>query len=271
MSSRNIESGREMREVERTMPVLTSYVLRHGETTEDKLNPNRGLTPQGEQQIDAAAERLIAELDPKRDVIQIFESGNQRALVSVMRIAEKLKQAGFEFFTPIKVDAKNNFRPKEGGVETMEESKARSMKRAIGAAVIPDAFKKRLADKALHKELGIVDDIPDKRVVAWMLGDWPDEVESPKHVFERVERGVADAQKRLPILVRQLGPDKRIVAISAANATAIDAAIVARTGMPVTERGGETANAEGFKVDFSLTAEPKFAVWGEKIEQYFQD
>lgn len=263
--------GPESREAERSSPVLTAYVLRHGETTEDKLNPNRGLTLEGEKQMDQAAERLITELDPERDMIQIFDSGNQRALVSVMRIAEQLKAARFLFFEPIRVDSRKNFLPTEEGVRTTPEPRARPMVRGIGAARIPNTFKQQLSDPVWHKVLGIVDDIPDKRIATWMLGEWPDEVESPKEVAIRVETAIVQAQARLPMLARQLGLEKRIVVIGAANATAIDAAIVGRTGVPVTERGGETSNAEGFKIDFSLAKEPKFSVWGEKIERYFED
>ena len=82
----------------RELPVVTAYIIRHGETTEDKLNPNRGLTLEGENQADEAAERLISELNPATDVIQILDSGNYRANATVMRIAQKLKSAGFKFF-----------------------------------------------------------------------------------------------------------------------------------------------------------------------------
>lgn len=265
--SLEISRAFESRETGRTIPVLTTYILRHGETTEDKLNPTRGLTPEGEKQMDRAAARLMAELDPKRDIIQIVDSGNHRANVSVMRIAEKLKEAGFCFFTPIRLDSRENFQATDSEVQTTEEPRPRSLKRSLGAANIPDAFKKQLADPLLHQELDIPEDIPDKRIATWMLREWPDEVEKPEAVAGRVERGILETQKRLPQLAKQLGPERRIVTIGAVNASVVDATIVPRTGMPVVDRGGEVANAEGFKVDFSLSKEPRFSVWGEEIEK----
>ncbi|MBI2989638.1 MAG: histidine phosphatase family protein [Candidatus Magasanikbacteria bacterium] len=266
------EVPREYREIRREMPVMTAYVLRHGETTKDKTNPKRGLTPEGESQLDQAAERLMSELDPDKDIIQVFDSGNPRAELSVMRVAERLKEGGFTFFSPIKMrwdPQTGEMHAQHEGLRTIDEPKSRS-RRDIGAANIPDEYKAQLDDPERHRALGIPETIQDKRVATWFLADWPDEVERPEQVNARVEEGIALAEKRVAMLAKQLGPGKRIVVVSAANATAIDAVVSARTGLTPVERGGGIENAEGFKVDFSLNENPTFSVWGKDIETRLQ-
>ena len=253
---------------ERETPVVTAYILRHGETTENKLDPNRGLTAQGERQVDEAAERLRQELNPKTDIIQLLDSGNHRANVTVMRLGERLREAGFIFFRPVKLESGTR-QPAETGVNISPEPASRPYSR-IESARIPDDVKKQLSKPEVHEKLGIPDAIADKRVAAWFLGDWPDEVEKPGEVAARVRTGMENAQKNLPMLAGQLGPDKRIVSISAANASAIEATINEFTGSSVVDRKGEVENCEGFKVDFKLNSQPGFAVWGEKIEQQIE-
>ncbi|MBI5222595.1 MAG: histidine phosphatase family protein [Candidatus Magasanikbacteria bacterium] len=253
-------------ELHRELPVVTAYLLRHGETTEDKLNPNRGLTKKGEEQADAAAEKLIAELDPNQDVIQLFDSGNHRANVTVMRIAEKLKEAGFAFFKPIKNLGRGE---REGELETTSEPKAKTYHR-VRAADIPEEFKKKLADPELHKKLGIPDNVPDKRVLAWFLSDWPDEVEKPAQVTQRVREGMRQTSIRLPALAKCLGEGRRIVTLVAGNATVIDVMVDSELKLKALDNEGGTENCEGVKIDFVLGKEkPKILPWGEKIEENF--
>ncbi len=181
-----------------------------------------------------------------------------------MRIAAKLKEAGFAFFQPIKTDKGGGLR--EGVVRTTEEPKSRRYSR-IEAANIPDKFKKELANPELHRRLGIPEDIPDKRLLVW-FGMREEGMESPEAVADRVRQGMANTQKQLPRLAGALGPDKRIVVIAAGNASMVDAAIYDLTGSHPQERGGEAPNCEGFKVDFKIGAEePGVETWGEEIER----
>lgn len=266
------ENEHEYQEQERQIPTVTAYILRHGETTEDKSDPRRGLTLKGEQQIDAAAERLIKELDVKRDLIQIFDSGNHRATVSVLRIAEKLKEAGFQFFEPVEVNPRREFQSVNKSISTTDQPKVRTLHKGAGAADIPDYFRKNLEDPEFHQALGIPDSIEDKRLITWFLADLPDDVEKPQEVVDRVEGAMSKTQKQLPQLQHLLGTDKRIVAIVGANASVVDAMIVDRTKVPVTARGGETPNAEGFKLDFHSEKDaPLFSVWGETIEKQIHE
>ena len=250
----------------RELPVVTAYIIRHGETTEDKLNPNRGLTLEGENQADEAAERLISELNPATDVIQILDSGNYRANATVMRIAQKLKSAGFKFFNLIHSDKDGHYQDKNISTHNDPESKSYNK---IAAANIPDSFKIRLADSTLHSELGIPDDIPDKRMLAWfMLRE--EGMETPEQVTERVKSGMADTQKQLPKLNSILTPDQRIVVVAAGNATMVDSLVTSSSGVHPKDRGGEINNCEGFKVDFNLKQEPQINLWGENIEKYIE-
>lgn len=248
----------------REAPVVTAIVLRHGETIKDKTNPRRGLTKEGEKQVEAAAERLIQQLDPRRDIIQLFDSGNYRANVTIMMIAEKLREAGFAFFEPIKLN-KKTLRPERAGIETTDKPKSRAYKR-LRQANIPEKFAKQLADPELHKKMNIPEDIEDKRVVAWFLSNF-DGAEKAAEVADRVYEGMAKTQKQLPMLARQLSPEQRIVVLAAGNASMIDSVVTRATGVHPVDRGGETPNGEGFRVDFNLGEDPKVAVWGEKIEK----
>ncbi len=248
----------------RDLPVVTAYIIRHGETTEDKLNPNRSLTTEGESQADDAAEQLITELNPQTDVIQILDSGNHRANVTVVRIAEKLKAAGFNFFVPVPSDKSGNLQAEN--IPTTPEPKSRSYNK-IAAANIPDQFKKLLADPVLHAELGLGNDIPDKRVMTWFMIQ-RDGMETPQQVLERVRQGMNDTQKKLPQLNKVLSPDQRIVVVAAGNASMVDSVVTEASKVHPKDRGGEISNCEGFKVDFNLGADPKINLWGENIEQY---
>jgi len=260
-----LEFGQNM-EVEkiRELPLVTAYVIRHGETTEDKLNPNRSLTPEGERQADEAAGHLIAELNPATDIIQLLDSGNHRANVTVMRVAEKLKEAGFKFFIPVHTDKAGNVQ--DADVQTTNNPKSKKYDK-IGAANIPDEFKKLLADPALHAELGIGDDIPDKRILTWFMIQ-REGMETPAQVVERVKKGMVDTQKQLPKLNKVLTPDQRVVVIAAGNASMVDPLVTEASGVHPKDRGGETHNCEGFKVDFKVGEDPEIGLWGENIEKY---
>lgn len=264
---RNI-SRRVEGEYSREQPVVTAYVLRHGETTKDKLDPMRGLTEKGAEQVDEAAERLISELDSSSDIIQIMDSGNHRANVTVMRIAEKLKEAGFKFFEPIKTDKGGNV--VEPGVKTKEDPNSRSYKK-IGAANFTKEIKMKLSDPALHAELGIPDSIPDKRIATWFAAEWGEGAEKPAEVVDRVKQGMQETQKKLPMVAGQLSPEQRIVVIAAVNASVVEPIVTDYSGVPPVDRGGEVENAEGFKVDFEVDKDPKVVVWGKDIENKIGD
>lgn len=246
------------------LPVVTAIVIRHGETTENKLDPMRGLTPEGEKQTDQAAEELIRQLDKNRDIIQLYDSGNFRANFTIMRIANRLKEEGFVFFEPIKTDKAGE--PLHKGVKTTAEANSRKYKK-FEAANIPDEFKKKLADPELHKKLGIPDAIKDKRVATWFLSEM-EGMETPAEVAKRVYDGMEKAKKLVPMLDKQLGQDKRIVVLAAGNASMVDSVITKATGKNPLDRGGEIANCEGFKVDFEAGKDPKVGVWGREIEEF---
>lgn len=256
--SRKIE-----RETPNKLPIVTAYVIRHGETTENKLDPKRGLTKKGEEQVDEAAEKLISELNPQRDVIQLLDSGNYRANATVMRIAERLKSAGFLFFQPIRTDKAGKLEREQPG--TTDNPRSRSYKR-IEAANIPDSFKKRLSDPELHKKFGIPEDIPDKRVATWFMMN-EEGMENPEQVTARIFQGIESSQKQVSKVAEAMGPGKRIVTIAAGNGSMIDSMVTHVTGIRPLNRGGETDNCEGFKVDFNLTEQPEVKVWGKKIER----
>lgn len=269
---RKIERGPETEG--NAQPTLTAYMIRHGETSDNKFDPNRGLTEEGKQQMDAAADRLIAELDPNRDIINLLQSGNPRATMSVERIAAKLKAAGFKFMEPIKLIPASKRKGASTYFGATTEPERVTYYRRGRAANFTDDAKKLLASPEIHKRLNITDKIAKnkdaKRIPAWYglaeLGELPEGAESPEHSAGRMEEAYASIQKQLPLVADHLEPGKRLVSIMAANASTLDAAITARTGKDAFERPGEVENAEGFRIDFAVDQEPEFDVWGPDIE-----
>lgn len=64
-------------------------LLRHGETTADKNNPQRGLTKRGEKQIETAAKEIKKIIDSQKAVI--IAANTKRARQSAKILAEYLK------------------------------------------------------------------------------------------------------------------------------------------------------------------------------------
>lgn len=65
-------------------------LVRHGETTADKNNPNRGLTKLGQKQIKGVADKLVKYLDNQK--VKIVACNTVRAKMSAKIIAKKINQ-----------------------------------------------------------------------------------------------------------------------------------------------------------------------------------
>lgn len=65
-------------------------LIRHGETTADKNNPNRGLTKLGQKQVKEVADKLVKYLGKQK--VKIVTSNTVRAKMSAKIIAKKINQ-----------------------------------------------------------------------------------------------------------------------------------------------------------------------------------
>jgi len=100
-------------EIKREIPALTVYVLRHGKTESDKTKDDRGLTEEGIKQMEESALSLLRELDPKRDIIQLFDSDNDRVRQSNNIMIKLLSERGFKFLKVDKVSSINDIATRE--------------------------------------------------------------------------------------------------------------------------------------------------------------
>lgn len=242
-------------EKERETPVLTVYILRHGETEEDKTKPNRGLTETGLKQLRESAQLIAEELDPTRDIIQLYEAGTPRTKASNQIIAEILSQRGFKFFEPLRMDKGGHVL--EEGVKTTTEINQGVYHRLKYPHQSESDAKKYRDDAMIRERMTVPADIKDTRLLAWYLlsesGELDPESVGPEASAKRIQEGVNNTTKLIPRLAKQLGPDQRIVTLININAPQLDAFITSKTGRDALQRHGGVENAQGFKLDFNLT------------------
>src|SRR3990167_1622946 len=244
------DSSKEKNRAER--PTLTAYVLRHGETEKDKTKKDRGLTEKGEREILEAADRIISELDPQNDIIQLLDSDTPRTKTCNQLIGQKLAEAGFKFFTLIRTDKAG--KPLETEINTSGDIVASRRFPKIRMPKISEADSAVQRDSSQRKKYNIPNGVEDARMAIWYAmgerGKLSGDSETPQAVAERMEDGIEQTKKKLPMLNKLLKPGQRIVAIINANAPQIDALITKKTGKSMLERG-EVKNAKGFRIDFS--------------------
>ncbi len=243
-------------------PTLTVYVLRHGQTEEDKTKPNRGLTEMGEKQIIEAADALIRELDPDTDIIQLLDSNTPRTKACNKIIGQRLEASGFKFFHLIKRDKAGH--PLQDKVTTSDQIVETKGTPRVKLSVTSNRDSELERNPEQRTKYNIPDTIKDPRLAVWYAlgsaGELSPDTETPEQVANRMEQGVELAKKDLPLLTKLLNPGQRIVTIINANAPQIDALITKKTGKSVLERGGGVKNAEGLKIDFSITDDKKDGV-----------
>lgn len=248
-------------------PTLTVYVLRHGETEKDKTKKDRGLTEKGRKEILDAADKIISELNPQTDIIQLLDSDTPRTKTCNELIGQKLKEAGFKFFNLIKRDKSGKLLQDEVNTSEIiiESKKSPTVKMPKTSKTDSEAQR----DPERKKRYNIPEDIKDARLAIWYAMGERDELtesETPKEVAERMEHGIEQAKREIPMLQKLLKPGQRIVTIINANAPPIDVLITKKTSKSVLERGG-VKNAQGFKIDFSSsnnaddTIETTFEEW----------
>jgi len=245
---------------------LRVYLLRHAETTKDKLDPNRGLTEEGKEQCRTAAQRIISELNPKDVVLNLLYSGMPRANQTLDFIVEELKQAGFEFYEPERLNNRGD------GIKTkgVPRTEARRLSGIRNVGLGDDNYRKELYSAEKKASLGLPSDIGPEMV--WLNDlNRPKEVETPEQVsvrvkdsFERAQRGV----DRFAPSWREKG--KKVVTLALTHGAVMEKFFSNEMDVDVNKLG-VTPNVEGYRIDFSEGNKPVINPWGEKIEKTVKD
>lgn len=249
---------------------LTIYVLRHAETISDKMNPKRGLTEKGEEDCLKAAQRIINELNPERDVINLLYSGMDRADKTLQLIAKTLHENGFKFFLPEKTKKIG------GSVGRIQETAEIRTRKHLAAENIrlTDEYRKKLYDTEYKMALGLPADAGP--VSTWLSDEGlPEGVETQDEVTERLNKGIAGAKQDVEKYAQSWREqDKRIVAITITHGGVMEKHLSTQLGIKINELG-EIDNLEGFKITFDLNknnkVESALQPWGENIEKKLEE
>ncbi len=219
------------------------------------------MTEKGQMEILDAAEKIIGELNPQTDIIQLLDSDTPRTKTCNELIGQKLKEAGFKFFTLIKRDKSG--KPLQQEVNTSETIVESKKSPPIKMPKMSKADSEAQRDPGRRKQYNIPDGTKDARLAIWYAMEERGELsesETPQEVAERMEHGIKQTKRDIPMLKKLLKPGQRIVTIINANAPPIDVLITKKTGKGAVERGGGVENAQGFKINFSITNDENDAV-----------
>ena len=253
---------REEREGEKEKPALTVYLLRHGESNEDKTDPNRGLTENGQAQVREAFARvldqILAEEDPdfadwenteaKKEALRqalqgvefhLYDSGTYRTLQQECLEKDMLDALGLTdvYLTKAAYEWKGE-QPSQAGPGIKKRLKG------VGGLDKKPEFRKLIGDKNYQKKVGAPDEL-----IAWALtpeDEVPAGVGTRKQMAERYKKDLAVVAKKAETLSDY---PKRVVAVANSHASIITLAAADQFDMPI-EEFGEVENAEGLRFDF---------------------
>lgn len=275
----------EIREKEKTENPITVYYLRHGESSEDKTDPLRGLTEKGISEVREVVQRIAQEITDKNTQVRLYSSGSERTRQQCIVATKILREAGF---TDITID-RNSLPGKKvefvsEGVRFTSilegEEKEKGQKELVeklGLKVEGPGVARRIAElkapkeymakiRQLEKDTGI------GAVIHWMMDkDLPVGAESYKEKAGIVEEAV-ETTNRWAQHMKKTG-SKPFVAFTFGHASALTAYGTKAFEMDKDEESfkkfGEVENAEGLKVSFSGEAgsKPEIKPFGEVIEQ----
>jgi broad specificity phosphatase PhoE len=264
---------------------ITVYYLRHGETTEDKTDPLRGLTEKGIKQVEEAIQEIIKEIPDKKIQIRLYSSGSERTQEQCIIAAKILKEAGFTDvtidqnslpgkrveFTPEGIKFTSILEREEKDIEQKKLVEELGLKvegpgiaKRIAELRAPKEYKKKLRE--LEEETGI------PAVIHWMMDkNLPPGTESAEEKAKIIETAI-EITNRWAQHIKKRG-SKPIVALVFGHASALTAYGAKAFGMDKDKESlkkfGEVKNAEGLKIIFSGIAGkgPEIEPFGKVIEE----
>lgn len=264
------------------LPKFTLYIMRHGQSNENKSDPNRGLTETGQTQVRESFTRLldevlaeempefndwdnaeakkaaIARIAPKLE-FHLRDSGTYRTIQQEWLEAKILNEMGItDFYLPkAAYDWKGEKPPEKAGPGI-----AKRLKGVQGLDKSPN-FRKLIGDKEYQKKVGAIDEI-----TAWALTpdeEIPSGVESRQQMVERYGGDLAKLQKITQSRRISQYP-KRIIVVANSHASIITLSASEELNIPLTELG-EIENAEGLRLNFYSGSKPyEVKPFGEKTE-----
>lgn len=258
---------------------ITAYYLRHGESSEDKTDPLRGLTEKGIAQVEEAIRRVAGEIKDKNAEIRLFDSGSERTKQQCIVAARVLKDAGFSNLVMDMASLpQKRAEVSEGGVrfgsvlegdaltrghaelaERLGFKPGWSIKELIAELRATPEYMKKI--RTLEKETGI------SAVVAWLMDkEIPEGVETPEQKARMIEEAIARAAQ-LAEGMREI-KSRPVVALVFGHASALTSYGTKAFALDPS-KAGEVENAEGVKVGFSGIAEQasKVEPFGQEIEK----
>ncbi len=264
------ELRKEKKEREKSESVVTAYIIRHGDTTKDKFDPNRGLTEKGKEETEEAAERIaqeIVEETGKDTEIELrgYDSGQIRANQTLIEVAKKLTDKGYKIYLPFSSQelAKDEVAFKEMKKAGLIHGEGPGIKSRIRNITLPDEAKKELKEEAKQK---------GEKAVITVLTTPPEKlkemgVETPEEIFKRVESAV-ESTDRISQRLRKNEYPRKIIAIAATHG-AIPEAYLSQKLKVNPKDIGEVPNCEGFRIDFTGKPDkkPRIQFWGKEIEK----
>ncbi|MFA6272371.1 MAG: hypothetical protein WC693_04705 [Patescibacteria group bacterium] len=280
-----IEQGKER---EGELPKMTVFLLRHGESNNDKTNPNRGLTNKGTEQVTESINQILnslllegnpdfeawdneeSRITAVQNAIQNVEfhlrdSGTARTLEQVWLEYEILKQYGVPEEHIYLPQSAFEYKDKEPD-EKAGPGIAKRLKGVQGMDQNP-AYRTKIKSKEYQERVGATGDM-----MAWAISpeeDVPDDVEKRSHMEERYASDIAKLDR--VVTHKMEGYPKRVVAIANSHASIATIAAAKESGIPLEKlmgKIGEVPEAQGLRYDFyegetEHTAKP----FGPEMEQ----
>lgn len=257
------------------VPVISIYLVRHGETGKDKTDPKRTLTENGVHQVEAATERIVNQMiseaalgtevddEARRDILKVikfrlYDSGTTRTQEQISLERDKLLAMG--------VPEENIYLPQSyydyvGEERTSGPGIHKRLEGVIGMDEAVD-YRKKIGDSEYQQAIGATDEI-----TAWALTpkeEIPAGVETYSDVQSRVTTNIAKLEKIIPYLARK---NERIVIIANSHASNVTIASANILGMEDLREIGQAGNVEGVKMTFLKDGSRKVEPFGEGYER----
>lgn len=255
-------------------PIISIYLLRHGETGKDKTDPKRTLTENGVHQVEAATERIVDQLisdahpdsevddETKKEILEsihfrLYDSGTTRTQEQISLERAKLLE--------MEVPEENIYLPQSyydyvGEKRSSGPGIPKRLEGVIGMDESP-GFREKIADPEYQRAVGASDEI-----TSWALTpeeELPPGVESFQNVKSRVAASIEKLENVIPYLARK---NERIVIIANSHASNVTIASANILGIRDLRELGQAGNVEGVKMTFSKDGSRKVEPFGENYE-----
>lgn len=248
----------EKKEKLKERPKMTLFLLRHGQSEEDKSKPNRGLTETGRDQVTETLGQLVNTIAQEENPqaanlaealagvrFHLRDSGTERTLEQVWLEHNLLVRAGVP---EANINLPQSALKYKGMDRTGGPGVAKRLKGVQGLDQNP-AFRKQIKSREFQAEVGASTDIE-----AWALAPEdkvPEGVETLTKIRQRYRQDVAKAEKLIPKMTERA--PGRVVTIANSHASIATLAAASEMNIPLDQllkKIGEMPEAQGLRYDF---------------------